>query len=260
MDVRNVDILSEGEFRALALACFLADIKSLPHHSGIIVDDPVSSLDHLRCTRVANRLVEEAKHRQVIIFTHDLCFYHDIVAKAAEEGIGVLPVLIRRTEKEGFGVVADKEEPWLVKKVGPRLQALDERINHIRDMPDKTGEPYRLAMRAFYSDLRDAYERFVEEVLFGQVISRFQKEVKTLSLHSAFVDDDDYKVVYFGMKRASNFCHDRPAAQQVVWPTHDEMRTEVKTFREHVTKATDRNKQLAKDREALQKAKLPATA
>lgn len=260
MDVRNVDILSEGEFRALALACFLADIKSLPNHAGIIVDDPVSSLDHLRCTRVANRLVEEATKRQVIIFTHDLCFYHDIIAKAAEEKVRVLPILVRKTEKDGVGVIAENAEPWLIKKVGSRLQALDERINNIRDMQDKTGEEYRLAMRAFYGDLRDAYERFVEEVLFSQVISRFHKEVKTLSLKGAYLDNDDFAKVTFGMTRASNFCHDRASGQQVVWPNHEEMRTEVQTFREYFAKCQQRSKVIAKEREALQQPPLAATA
>ena len=260
MDVKNVDILSEGEFRALALACFLADIRNLPNHAGIIVDDPVSSLDHLRCTRVANRLVEEAKRRQVIIFTHDLCFYHDIMAKASEEQVPLLPVLVRKTEKDGFGVIAHNEEPWLIKKIGARLQSLELRINAIRDMQDKTGEEYRLAMRAFYGDLRDAYERFVEEILFSQVISRFHKEVKTLSLKGAFLDDEDFKHVTFGMTRASNFCHDRASGQQIIWPTHDEMRKEVAAFRAHVDKCTNRNKTIAKDREALLKPPLAATA
>lgn len=49
-------IISEGESRALALACFLAQIRQSPH-AGIVVDDPVSSLDHNRRDFVAERLV-----------------------------------------------------------------------------------------------------------------------------------------------------------------------------------------------------------
>ena len=54
-------ILSEGEFRGLALACFFAEIGSIEGHDGIIVDDPVSSLDHVHVTQVARRLVREAQ-------------------------------------------------------------------------------------------------------------------------------------------------------------------------------------------------------
>ena len=74
--VANREILSEGEQRALGLACFLADIGRQPVKHGIIIDDPVSSLDHIRLRRVAARLVEEAAlGRQVIVFTHNLVFF-----------------------------------------------------------------------------------------------------------------------------------------------------------------------------------------
>lgn len=56
--VKNSQILSEGEQRALALACFLAEVAD--GGAGIIIDDPVSSLDHQRVRRVAQRLVLEA--------------------------------------------------------------------------------------------------------------------------------------------------------------------------------------------------------
>ncbi|NJO53442.1 MAG: AAA family ATPase [Bacteroidales bacterium] len=56
---KNSDILSEGEKRALALAGFLAELKEVGARHGIIVDDPVSSLDHARMESVAKRLVKE---------------------------------------------------------------------------------------------------------------------------------------------------------------------------------------------------------
>ena len=44
------------------------------HRSAIVFDDPVLSLDHRWRKRVAKRLVEETKNRQVIVLTHDLVF------------------------------------------------------------------------------------------------------------------------------------------------------------------------------------------
>lgn len=68
-------VLSEGEQRALGIACFFAEMKRVPGTHGIIVDDPVSSLDHQRLRKVAQRLVAEAAAgRQVITFTHHLVF------------------------------------------------------------------------------------------------------------------------------------------------------------------------------------------
>jgi AAA domain len=104
--VKNHDILSDGEFRALALACFLTEVDSIAGHNGVIVDDPVSSLDHLRARVVAQRLVREAQVRQVIVFTHDLVFYHELYDDAAELGVPIVCHWIRRTEEHGFGTIA----------------------------------------------------------------------------------------------------------------------------------------------------------
>src|SRR5690606_15490404 len=68
------DILSEGEYRCVALAGFMAELATNNSGSGIIFDDPVSSLDHLHREAIAKRLAEEGRTRQVIVFTHDLPF------------------------------------------------------------------------------------------------------------------------------------------------------------------------------------------
>lgn len=43
---KKQNILSEGEQRALAIACFLADPHVHEGHGALIIDDPVTSLDH----------------------------------------------------------------------------------------------------------------------------------------------------------------------------------------------------------------------
>lgn len=65
-------ILSEGEFRIISLAAFLADVESHADKSTFIFDDPISSLDQDYEEKVAERLVELSKTRQVIVFTHRL--------------------------------------------------------------------------------------------------------------------------------------------------------------------------------------------
>lgn len=59
-------VFSEGERTAIALACFLAELRLADDSSGLIFDDPVSSLDHNVREYVARRLVtceEQAGHR-----------------------------------------------------------------------------------------------------------------------------------------------------------------------------------------------------
>src|SRR5690606_25994141 len=71
-------VLSEGEHRCVALAAFMAELATTENKSGIVFDDPVSSLDHMHREAVAKRLIAEAANRQVIVFTHDLAFLFEL--------------------------------------------------------------------------------------------------------------------------------------------------------------------------------------
>ena len=117
--VASRDVLSEGEQRALGLACFLADVNGQPVKHGIIVDDPVSSLDNVRIRGVAARLVDEAAAgRQVIVFTHNLLFFSEVMSLAAAQVPNPVPVLtnvVRKAADVGFGVIEKDDEPWEAK-------------------------------------------------------------------------------------------------------------------------------------------------
>ena len=62
----------------------LAELKVANRECPIVFDDPVCSLDHNYRDKIAKRLVEEAKSRQVIVFTHDIAFLIELESKAAE--------------------------------------------------------------------------------------------------------------------------------------------------------------------------------
>lgn len=65
-------ILSEGEQKAVALALFIAETRMQKAHNPIILDDPVTSLDHKIAGRFAERLL--CLDNQVIIFNHNRLF------------------------------------------------------------------------------------------------------------------------------------------------------------------------------------------
>jgi len=75
-------VLSEGEQTCVALAAFLTELATASHKSALVFDDPVTSLDHRWRERVAERLVEEARVRQIAVFTHDMVFVNDLHDKA----------------------------------------------------------------------------------------------------------------------------------------------------------------------------------
>jgi len=57
-------VFSEGERTAVSMACFLAELAASHDNCGIILDDPLSSLDHRIREALVSRLVAEAKNRQ----------------------------------------------------------------------------------------------------------------------------------------------------------------------------------------------------
>lgn len=228
--VANNKVLSEGEQRALALACFLGEIASDTERHGLIIDDPVSSLDHVRLRRVAFRLVEEAKAgRQVIIFTHNILFFNDVwdAACRATPPVPVHKNFIRSSKAEGFGVISESD-PWVMLSVTHRIDRLRYRLNGFATVADFNTEEWRARTKDFYSDLRETWERLVEEVLLGKVVERFNTDVRTLSLKGVVVDDSDYKTVFWAMKKASERSgHDMAMGKAAPAPTPADMKADL---------------------------------
>lgn len=260
--VASRDVLSEGEQRALGLACFLADVNRQPRKHGIIVDDPVSSLDHVRIRRVAERLVNEAAAgRQVIVFTHNLLFFSEVKSLAAAHAPNSVPVLtnlVRKAEELGFGVIEQDDEPWEAKRTSQRINLLGNRINELEAMVDKDGDDYRQGMEGFYTDLRETWERLVEEMLLSRVVERYGSEVKTQSLKRVEVTDEDYKTIFFAMKRASERSgHDMAAAKNMPFPRIDDLKTDLMHLSEY---STGLRKRLAKVEERRKNLEQPPKA
>jgi hypothetical protein len=247
-------ILSEGEFRGLALACFFAEISSIQGHDGIVVDDPVSSLDHLHTAQVARRLIQEAQVRpQVIVFTHDLGFYYDLWVEAGKAQVPIHRNWIYRDGVDGFGTVISNDGPWQVKKVKDRLPFLESMITTMPDQASSAPSEYQQKMEEFYSKLRETWERLVEECLLNDVVGRFQPGVATQSLKGVNVTDEDYVKVFFAMKKASEFSgHDRPAGRQPVVRTKDEMKNDLGELWKYEKELRKRADDLGKQRRALE--------
>lgn len=253
--VKNNQVLSEGEQRALALACFLAEIGGDDARYGIIVDDPVSSLDHLRIRKVAHRLVAEAKKgRQVIIFTHNLVFFNEVVSEAARAGDAapLIKSLVAKTQSEGFGVIRENCEPW-VADLNARIETLRTRAKELKGVTDFDTDQYRRQAKDFYSDLRESWERAVEEVVFAKTVVRFVPDVMTGRLKEVSVTDDDYRTIFFAMKRASERSgHDMSAGRDIPQPSPDEMEADLKVLDDFRIELGKRRKATSAARSALE--------
>lgn len=253
--VKNNQVLSEGEQRALALACFLAEIGGDDARYGIIVDDPVSSLDHLRIRKVAHRLVAEAKKgRQVIIFTHNLVFFNEVVSEAARAGDAapLIKSIVAKTQSEGFGVIRENCEPW-VADLNARIETLRARAKELKRVTDFDTDQYRRQTKDYYSDLRESWERAVEEVVFAKTVVRFVPDVMTGRLKEVTVTDDDYRTIFFAMKRASERSgHDMSAGRDIPQPSPDEMEADLKVLDDFRIELGKRRKATSATRSALE--------
>ena len=200
--------------------------------------------------RVVARLVAEAKLRQVIIFTHDLVFYCQLIAEAERQEVEVLHQHIESLNSN-VGLISDSQ-PWDALSVGNRLQVLDELIKRA-EVYDEQGKPeeYSGVIARFYSRLRSTWERSIEEALFNRVVERYDKAVKAQRLTEVAVDSESIEAILKGWSRASGFidAHDHAAAENKPLPTIAELRqdlTALKKFTEEQTKKRKAAKKMYK--------------
>lgn len=244
-----IEILSEGEQRAVAIGSFLAEVGLNGGKDGVVFDDPVSSLDHRRRERVARRLAIEAAQRQVIVFTHDIYFLCLLTEEAKLANVPVTTQsLIRRVE--GFGV-ADSDLPFEGKNASKRIGALKAQHQVIAKLHrDGEEQEHRKQTIEAYFRLRMTWERAVEEVLLSEVILRFRKGIETQRLAGVVVDDDDYAQVTAGMTKCSNYAHDKAFIGGVAVPEPDELLADIMALETWRARTDNRGRETAKKRKA----------
>ena len=250
--VNNSDVLSEGEQRALALACFLAELQEIGSDHGIIVDDPVSSLDHGRMQAVAERIVEEAAGgRQVIVFTHNILFHYMLCTEARGAGVALHREWMSSKGNDRFGLVDDAQKPWQMKRVSERLHEIEQAFLVLaRNGYHHTNQEHRPAIIDLYTKMRETWERLVEEVLFNNAVQRFRPEIMTQRLEAACLDPAaDYPAIFEGMKRCSRYSgHDPALDLPPDLPEADQMRHDIAQLTSFTKKASDRRKKLERDK------------
>lgn len=245
------DILSEGEQKAIAIGSFLAEATIGHSTTGLIFDDPVSSLDHKRRERVARRLAQEAAHRQIIVFTHDLYFLNLLLDEAEKAGVRVEKQSLSH-RPEGFGV-ADPDLPFEGMNTKARVGYLRNQQPAIRKTYESGDElEHQKQTAETYRRLRFAWERGIEEVLLRSSVVRFRKGVETQRLAGVVVEDSDYATVDQWMSKCSNYAHDQALLGGVEVPNPDELLDDINALDEW-------RKQIEKRAEVVQKRRKKAS-
>jgi energy-coupling factor transporter ATP-binding protein EcfA2 len=233
---RVSEVLSEGEARVIAIAGFLAELKLAPHANAIVLDDPVSSLDHVFTRKIAERLAHEGLIRQVIIFTHNIAFLMELQDACAALAKGGKPVAItvHTLSRSGTasGITMDGA-PWHCMKVKHRVQHLDEQVSKIKPLYQDNMVEYNERTARIYGLLREAWEASVEDDLLDSVVSRYRNSVQTLRLEEVDIEDADISQIDLHMSKASTWMtgHDKSKSLHDDRPSPDEVLADIQALR-----------------------------
>ena len=243
------DVLSEGEQRVVAIAGFLAELSNSPARNPIVLDDPVSSLDHRFRDAIAQRLVREANDRQVMVFTHDIAFLLALKTYAAESSVCVTEQTIRRKGK--CPGIANSGSPWHAMPVRDRIKLLQTKIGAIENLHGTDANAYNPEAAEIYGLLREAWEAFVEQDLLNGTVKPHEPGVYTQNLRAVSVTTDDYKAIYHAMAKCSRWMtgHKASAAVDVNRPAPKEVRKDIETLAQCSNQIRSTNQERRKERD-----------
>lgn len=238
------EILSEGEQRAIALGSFFAELVIANQSSGIVFDDPVSSLDHWRRRDVARRLVEEAKNRQVIVLTHDTSFLGQLCDEIEAAGI---PNLMSFLEWQGgYPGYVNKGLPWDHQGYKARIDSLEYAQSALaKNWPLYPGEREINEMRHQYDRLRATLERVIQDVVFNGVVKRYRDWIRVDNLKEVVgFDHKEYEAIDKLHKRCCDIvtAHDHSSDKAAVIPAATDLGNDIIKLKTIVETIKDRRK------------------
>ncbi|PXV60126.1 wobble nucleotide-excising tRNase [Dysgonomonas alginatilytica] len=222
-------ILSEGEQRAIAFADFLSEVQMGGNVKGLFFDDPVNSLDHKRKYIIAQRIVEESKNKQVIIFTHDISFFMSLQSIAIENNVECTYTTIRKILNIPGIIIS--ELPWPAMNVKERISKLKQKLQNLSPVENSDNvDEYYFQAKSWCGLLRESWERSVEEKLFNDAIQRFNPAIQTQRLKKAPFTVALYSDIEKGMGECSNWVHDQARALNQDAPNTKELKTYLDLF------------------------------
>jgi hypothetical protein len=225
------------------LAAFLAELSTAHNRSGVIFDDPVSSLDHNYRETVAGRLVKEATTgRQVIVFTHDIPFLMMLDDEARKQGQTPQYQSVNRAgERAGM---CNPGAPFKAKTVREIVDKLDERVA-TTSVLHASGrlEEWSDQVKAMAGFLRDGWERAAETCV-APVVRRYNNRVHPGGLRQLTVlTDQDFFDLNEGYDFASTYCHTDSAALNRPVPIPTKIKDEIDRLRSWFGSVSTRQEQ-----------------
>jgi energy-coupling factor transporter ATP-binding protein EcfA2 len=223
--VNTSDVLSEGEFRIVSLAAFLADVEGREDKGPFVFDDPITSSDQYFEEATARKLVDICQSRQVIVFTHRLSLVELLEEAAKRAGVKTSKISLRRAE---WGI-GDPDETYIHTNPAAGLKSLLGKLPQARTaLLQSTGE-YELAAKGICSYFRIIIEHLVEKVLLADVLTRFRRSIETKGKirDLAKIDAADCILIDDLMTKYSKFEHFQPLETPIQLPGPDELEADI---------------------------------
>jgi len=232
-EVKLPRVFSEGERTALGLAAFFTEGHLDTSNSAIILDDPVTSLDHIRRGLVAARLVAFAKTRQVVVFTHDVSFVADLKREANSEGVPIAERSVTRSRADARKPGAcSTTHPWKAKDVLARFDELRKDVARIKkDCGTWDQKAYEDAVAIWAGNLSETWERIFSQEIVGSVLAEGGLKVRPMMVKIlARFSDHDLKEFEASYSRVSQWAkrHDKSALVNYVAPEVSDLEAELK--------------------------------
>lgn len=230
------NVLSEGERRIISLAAFLADVADKSQIAPFIFDDPISSLDQDFESSVASRLLELAKHRQVIVFTHRLSLFGAMEDAAEKMGKKWAAKHYQPICIESYAGIAGNPVPretWN-SPTGHADEHLLARIKLAKEAGDSQGgSEYRNLAQGICIDFRILLERTVEDDLFQKVVSRHKRSVNLDHRLKAIpvITPADCDFLDVLMDRFSPFAHSQSQEAPAIIPEEPVLRADIEALK-----------------------------
>ncbi len=218
------DILSEGEFRIVSIAAFLADVAADRGSTAFIFDDPISSLDQFFEERVAERLVTLARSRQVIVLTHRLSLLSSLEEAARKSDMHSRVISL---ERQPWGTGEPGDAPLPAQKPNKALNTLlNEKLSKAKKVYQEVGSSeYSDLATGLCNSIRITIERLIEYDLLADVVQRFRRPITTVGKldRIAKVTAEDCRFIDSMMTKYSRYEHSQPEEAPVALPDPDEL-------------------------------------
>jgi hypothetical protein len=215
----------------------LSEVKLASHKSAIVFDDPVSSLDHVWRRKIAARIIEESKERQIIVFTHDIAF---MLMLQEVSFIHSMPLEVRNlSRKAKFTGIVSERPPWDALSIKARIGALRQmHVQLEKSYRDLTLDIAQEESKKCYGKLREAWERGIEEVVLNGTVTRFGRGVSSKPLKKVVeLTIEDYNTIEENMGKTSGFLdgHDTASALGIDIPDAAEFLEDVLKLETYIT-------------------------